>query len=190
MFLKLTSHDLWGHRGHPKIRHLPTFQDSVPLWIKASLVWYLVCLSMFKCLVLLFFQILEMQHCLSQLQHFYLVHLKPSSTRLEYLELIKEQTSCEEIEENEDFHFVTQSKSPTFLCPANEVEFWLSENQPRKITNLLESVVDETGKLIHFDGSTKNHSKATSRTFDLRETIYHKYLRNYFWDFLDTLYFY
>ena len=151
---------------------------------------YLVCLSMFKCLVLLFFQILEMQHCLSQLQHFYLVHLKPSSTRLEYLELIKEQTSCEEIEENEDFHFVTQSKSPTFLCPANEVEFWLSESQPRKITNLLESVVDETGKLIHFDGSTKNHSKATSRTFDLRETIYHKYLRNYFWDFLDTLYFY
>ena len=142
---------------------------------------------MFQCLVLLLFlQFPKLQHCLSQLEHqlrqkeFYLVHFKPSSSSPLHLELglqlIKEQTSCEEIED--DFHLVQSQIYPTFLCPANEVEFWLGENHSPNITNLVEAVVDETGKLIHFNEGkpAKNQLQPGSRTLDQKDIIFERYL--------------
>lgn len=145
--------------------------------------------------LLLFLQFPKLQDCLSQLEHqqpprraFYLVHLKPSSSMVHLelgLQLIKEQTSCEELEE--DFHLEDDVQSqmyPTLLCPANEVEFWLLDNHaipPFYYLFIVESVVDQTGKLTHFhEGKPiKNRLKPASSTTLDHSTIFERYLSKF-----------
>ena len=119
-------------------------------------------------------------------QEFYLVHLRqpPKDWKLPPIaQLIKEQTSCEEIED--DFHF---QKSYSYLCPINEVEFWLQSSpfglpyrpswdihgHVANLTQLVESVIDLQGNKIY------PQSISISRNVELGEDeiIFQKYLSN------------
>ena len=92
------------------------------------------------------------------LQEFYLVHLRqpPKDWKLPITQLIKEQTSCKEIED--DFHLRTEP-AYAFLCPINEVEFVLdSQFRPKnaknyhnlaKLSYLVESVLDLQGNIVY-----------------------------------------